>query len=202
MGSSGWEVRDFGTYSESSVDYPDIAIPVAEAVARGEGDYGVLICGTGIGMAITANKVKGVMAARLTDVFSAKMAKRHNRCNVVTLGGRLLGSELAKELLKTFFSEKFEGGRHERRLKKIRDYEEGKREEERETLLKELLDFLKEKKSQGVYLIPLSQIFERFKNHEKETVWDVLILGRKRNHILIYDNGDSLTVYLRKKHEK
>ncbi len=119
----GVEVVDFGTHGTDSVDYPDYAQAVAEAVARGEADYGVLICGTGIGMAITANKVPGIRAAAVSDVYSAKMSRAHNDANILCLGGRVVGPGLAIEILEAWLHTPFEGGRHVRRLEKIRRME-------------------------------------------------------------------------------
>lgn len=119
----GVEVVDFGTHGTDSVDYPDYARAVAEAVARGEADYGVLICGTGVGMAITANKVPGIRAAAVSDVYSAKMSRAHNDANILCLGGRVVGPGLAIEILEAWLHTPFEGGRHARRLEKIRRME-------------------------------------------------------------------------------
>ncbi len=119
----GVEVMDFGTHGTDSVDYPDYARAVAEAVARGEADYGVLICGTGVGMAITANKVPGIRAAAVSDVYSAKMSRAHNDANILCLGGRVVGPGLAIEILEAWLHTPFEGGRHARRLEKIRRME-------------------------------------------------------------------------------
>jgi ribose 5-phosphate isomerase B len=113
------QVLDFGTFSEESVDYPDFAFPAAEAVAGNIADLGILICGTGIGMAITANKVVGIRAANCTSTEMAEMARRHNNANVLTLGARITDLELAKEIVKTFLFTEFEGGRHMIRIEKI-----------------------------------------------------------------------------------
>ncbi len=121
--AQGVEVVDFGTHGPDSVDYPDYARVVAEAVARGEVDFGVLICGTGIGMAIAANKVPGIRAAAVSDVYSAKMSRAHNDANILCLGGRVVGPGLAIEILETWLRTPFEGGRHARRLEKIRQIE-------------------------------------------------------------------------------
>ncbi|MCS6936694.1 MAG: ribose 5-phosphate isomerase B [Candidatus Bipolaricaulota bacterium] len=120
----GHSVRDFGVFGPESVDYPDIAFMVAQAVASGDCERGILICGTGIGMAIAANKVKGVRAAACSDVYSAKMSRRDNDANVLCLGGRVVGPGLAAELVTTWLNESFEGGRHQRRVEKIRQREE------------------------------------------------------------------------------
>ena len=120
----GYQIQDFGTHSPDSVDYPDYAVQVAEAIASGKAERGVLICGTGIGMAMTANKVPGVRAALCSDLYTARMAREHNDANVLTLGGRLTGKELASEILEMFLKTEFAGGRHSRRVEKIREIEE------------------------------------------------------------------------------
>lgn len=114
----GYEVRDVGTHTSDSTDYPDYAHQVASAVAAGEG-LGLLVCGTGIGMSMTANRHPGVRAALCGDVFSAIMAREHNDANVICIGGRVVGPGLASEILKAFLGARFEGGRHERRVHKI-----------------------------------------------------------------------------------
>ncbi|MGB9866297.1 MAG: ribose 5-phosphate isomerase B [Bacillota bacterium] len=119
LGELGIEAVDFGTYSPDPVDYPDIARAVAEAVARGEFQRGILLCGTGIGMCIAANKVPGIRAALCHDVFSAKATRNHNDSNVLCMGGRVVGPGLAREIVKAWLSEGFDGGRHQRRLDKI-----------------------------------------------------------------------------------
>lgn len=122
--SKGVEYLDLGVSSEESVDYPDFAVQVAEKVSRGEVDAGILVCGTGIGMAIAANKFKGVRAAVVTDVYTAQMSKEHNNANVIALGGRVLDEAQAKEMVSAWLEAKYEGGRHERRLQKIKELEE------------------------------------------------------------------------------
>lgn len=117
------EYRDFGTFSAESVDYPDVAIPCAEAVARGEFDRGIIICGTGIGVCICANKVKGIRAALCHDTFSARMSRMHNDANVLTMGGRVIGPGLAADIVEEWLDAGFEGGRHQRRVEKISEYE-------------------------------------------------------------------------------
>jgi ribose 5-phosphate isomerase B len=117
--AKGVEVEDFGAKSEDSVDYPDFAEKVAKRVGRHEADYGVLVCGTGIGMAMTANKVPGVRAANCNDTLSAFYARSHNNANVLTLGGRLADISTARKIIDTWLETPFEGGRHERRVKKI-----------------------------------------------------------------------------------
>ena len=113
--------EDFGTDTEASVDYPDYARRVAEAVAAGAFERGILICGSGIGMAIAANKVRGVRAAPVTDVAAARLSREHNDANVLTLGARLLAPDRALEIVDAFLATPFEGGRHQRRIDKITD---------------------------------------------------------------------------------
>lgn len=120
----GHEVVDVGTHGEDSVDYPDYAAQVGEAVARGDADYGVLVCGTGLGMAIAANKVPGVRAVQASDPEMARMARLHNDANVVSLPGRYISVEQAEAVLEAFLGTAFEGGRHQRRLDKITALEE------------------------------------------------------------------------------
>ncbi|WP_018661200.1 ribose 5-phosphate isomerase B [Heyndrickxia acidiproducens] len=120
----GIDYEDFGCNCETSVDYPDYALPVAEKVAGGEFDRGILICGTGIGMCISANKVKGVRCALVHDVFSARATREHNDSNVLAMGERVIGAGLACEIVKTWLGTEYEGGRHARRLDKISHYEE------------------------------------------------------------------------------
>jgi ribose 5-phosphate isomerase B len=119
----GLELRDFGAFSEESCDYPDFALGVARAVASGECEYGILVCGTGIGMSIAANKVPGVRAALCGDCFSAEMTRRHNDANVLCLGARVTGAGLALKIAEIFLETAFEGGRHARRVAKIADME-------------------------------------------------------------------------------
>src|SRR5690554_6819311 len=120
----GFDIKDFGVNSPESVDYPDQASLVAKAVASGEFNRGIVICGTGIGISISANKVKGIRAALCGDVFSARMSREHNNANVLAMGGRVLGVDLAKEILSTYLKSEFQGGRHERRVNKIAEMEE------------------------------------------------------------------------------
>jgi ribose 5-phosphate isomerase B len=115
--------EDLGCECSSSVDYPDYAIPVAKRVASGEADFGILICGTGIGMSIAANKVKGIRCALVHDVFSAKMTREHNDTNILAMGERVIGPGLAREIAKTWLTTQFIGGRHENRICKITEYE-------------------------------------------------------------------------------
>ncbi|WP_251551775.1 ribose 5-phosphate isomerase B [Neobacillus muris] len=118
------EYVDFGCDCTTSVDYPDYALPVAEKVASGEFDRGILICGTGIGMTIAANKVKGIRCALCHDTFSAKMTRAHNDSNILAMGERVIGPGLAREIAQIWLTEEFEGGRHANRVGKISDYEE------------------------------------------------------------------------------
>lgn len=115
--------KDFGCYSTQSVDYPDIAKEVARAVVNGEYELGLLCCGTGIGISMAANKVKGVRAACCSDYFSAKYTRLHNNANILCMGGRVVGAGLACELLDVFIDTEFEGGRHAKRVAKIADIE-------------------------------------------------------------------------------
>ena len=121
---TGHQVLDFGTHSPDPVDYPDYALQVADSVANGKAERGVLVCGTGIGMAMAANKVPGVRAAFCPDPFTARLSREHNDANVLTLGGRLMGREMAIEILGIWLATAFEGGRHNPRIAKIREAEE------------------------------------------------------------------------------
>ena len=121
---AGYEVRDFGCYGAESVDYPDFAIPAAEAVASGAVDRGVLLCTTGIGVSISANKVKGVRCALCTDTMTARMTREHNDTNALAIGAGVVGENLAKEILFTWLDTPFSGApRHRRRIDKISAYE-------------------------------------------------------------------------------
>ncbi len=120
----GFEVIDKGTYSEERVDYPVYGEAVANAVASGEADKGIVICGTGIGISISANKVKGIRAALCTNEYMARMARKHNDANVLAFGARVLGIDVALGIVDEFFSTDFEGGRHERRVNLIKEIEE------------------------------------------------------------------------------
>jgi len=117
----GFEVEDVGTYSAVSVDYPEYAAKAIERLLHGEAERGILICGTGLGMSIAANRFPGIRATLCHEPFSAKMARLHNNANVLVLGGRLIGDGMAIEIVKTFLTTKFEGGRHERRLNLIEE---------------------------------------------------------------------------------
>ena len=117
--SMGCTFQDFGTNSTESSDYPDYAHAVSEAVASGKAEYGILVCGTGIGMAIVANKHDGIRASNVESVQAAQLARGHNDANVLALGARITPWEKAKEIIRTFLTTKFEGGRHQRRVDKI-----------------------------------------------------------------------------------
>ena len=119
----GAQVVDMGTYSTESVDYPVYGKKVADAVANGECDLGVVMCGTGIGISIAANKVKGIRAAVVTDEFMAEMTRRHNNANIIALGGRVITPEKAKSLVKAWYTAEFEGGRHQKRIDMITQIE-------------------------------------------------------------------------------
>jgi ribose 5-phosphate isomerase B len=121
LAESGHEVIDFGTDSERSCDYPDFAFPAAEAVILKEVEYAILICGTGTGMAITANRIPGIRAANCLNPEMAVLARSHNDANALAMGSRLISIENAKEIIKAFLETPFEGGRHERRIDKIHD---------------------------------------------------------------------------------
>jgi ribose 5-phosphate isomerase B len=120
----GLDVDDYGTDNGDSVDYPDFAEKVAAAVSRGDVELGILVCGTGIGMSIVANKFPGVRAALATDEFMAQMAKEHNNANVLVLGGRVLAKDLAVKMVNVWLDSTYEAGRHQRRLDKISRLEE------------------------------------------------------------------------------
>lgn len=121
---TGIEYKDFGTFSEDSVDYPDIALVVAEAVQRDDFERGVLCCGTGIGVAIAANKVSGIRAAQCHDTFSARAAREHNNANILTMGQRVIGPGLARDIVTVWLQAEFQGGRHARRVDKIGSIEQ------------------------------------------------------------------------------
>ena len=115
----GHEVKDFGTYTLDSCDYPDFAGPAAKAVASGECDKGIVLCTTGIGVSITANKVKGIRCALLSDVMSARMTRQHNDTNMMAIGAAVVGQMLALEIIDTWLGTDYEGGRHQRRIDKM-----------------------------------------------------------------------------------
>jgi ribose 5-phosphate isomerase B len=116
--------EDYGTDSADSVDYPDFAEKISREVLSGNVERGILICGTGIGMSISANKFPGIRAALCNDLFTAKMSRMHNDANVLVIGGRIVGDDLAKEIVRVWFDTQFEGGRHLCRLEKIKNIEE------------------------------------------------------------------------------
>ena len=120
----GHSYEDLGCYTTESVDYPDIAKKVAEAVTRGDFDYGILVCGTGIGMCIAANKVKGIRAALCHNVLGAQRARQHNDANIICLEGEGQTQDTVREIIDAFLNNKFEGGRHQQRLDKIRAMED------------------------------------------------------------------------------
>ena len=120
----GYEIMDCGTYTEDSCDYPDFAAKVCKEVVAGNVDKGILVCGTGIGISMAANKCKGIRAALVADVFSAKMAAEHNNANVICMGERTTGVGLAEMMVDTFLTTPFAGGRHQRRIDKIMALEE------------------------------------------------------------------------------
>ena len=122
---SDQEVKDFGIYEEGRVDYPDIAEVVCRSIVSGECEKGILLCGTGIGISIAANKIKGIRAAVCNEVYSAKMAKCHNNANVITLGGRVVGEDVALEIVSAWLDSEFMGGRHQERIDKITNLEKG-----------------------------------------------------------------------------
>jgi ribose 5-phosphate isomerase B len=119
----GYSFDDFGSDGFESVDYPDYAKIVAEKVSNGEYERGILLCGSGVGMAIVANKFPHVRAVQANDMYTAIMSKKHNDANILALAGRITGKELAKEIVKAWLETPFEGGRHERRIRKIKDIE-------------------------------------------------------------------------------
>ena len=125
LSERGIAYRDYGTYSEESCDYPDYGEAVGRAVASGECERGIVVCGTGIGISIAANKVRGVRCALCGDCFSAQMAREHNDANVLALGARVLGAGLALKIVDTFLDSAFAGGRHERRVAKLMAIEHG-----------------------------------------------------------------------------
>ncbi len=122
--SKGYKVIDEGTYSEDSVDYPDFAKKVANDLKGNAADFGILVCGTGIGMSIAANRIKGIRAALCLFPEMAKLARAHNNANILVLPGRLIGPELANWIVEAFLSESFQGGRHEKRIQKLEGLDE------------------------------------------------------------------------------
>lgn len=119
MKNQGYEVVDFGTYNEDSCDYPDYAVKAARAVASGDCEKGVVVCGTGIGVSMTCNKVHGIRCALCHDVFSAKATRTHNDANMLAMGQRVIGEGLAVEILNAWLNTEFEGGRHVQRIEKM-----------------------------------------------------------------------------------
>ena len=123
LDEKGVEYKDFGCYDESSIDYPDIAEVVCKSINDGESENGILVCGTGIGISIAANKIDGIRAAHCHDVYSAEMTKRHNNANVICMGGRVIGRELAFKIIDAWLGAEFEAGRHQTRIDKIHNLE-------------------------------------------------------------------------------
>jgi ribose 5-phosphate isomerase B len=121
----GYELKDFGTFGTQPVDYPDFGIKVAESVSRGECEKGLLFCATGVGISISANKVKGIRAAVCSEPYSAKLSREHNNTNILALGSRVVGIGLAKMIVDIWLNTAFDGGRHARRVDKITQYENG-----------------------------------------------------------------------------
>ena len=119
----GHEVSDLGTTTPAPVDYPEYALKVAKAVASAEFERGIILCGTGIGVSIMANKVKGIRCALCHDIYTARISREHNDANVLALGGRILKKELACDILETWLNTNFEGGRHQRRIEQIAEFE-------------------------------------------------------------------------------
>ena len=124
----GHEVVDYGTNSSESCDYPIYGEKVARAVAAGEVEKGILICGTGLGISLAANKVEGIRAVVCSEPFTAKMSRAHNDCNILAFGARVVGAELAKMIVDTWLNTEFEGGRHQRRVDQIMDIERRNKE--------------------------------------------------------------------------
>lgn len=121
--SLGYEVKDFGTCSDDRVDYCDFGFAVGEHVAKGDCERGIIFCGTGVGISISANKVKGIRAVVCSEPYTAKLSREHNNTNILSLGARVVGIELAKMIIEIWLKTPFEGGRHQTRLDKIRAYE-------------------------------------------------------------------------------
>jgi ribose 5-phosphate isomerase B len=124
--SAGYAVDDVGTRSEESVDYPDFAAAVGQRVAEGRDNFGILVCGTGIGMSIAANKIGGIRAALAHDTLTARMAREHNDANVLTLGARIVGPAECLEIVPEFLAASFAGGRHQRRVQEIAELEQAR----------------------------------------------------------------------------
>ena len=119
----GYDILDIGTNSEESVDYPDYGKNAGLKIINGEADLGIIMCGSGIGISIAANKVKGIRAALCHDIYTAKMCKMHNNANIMVMGGRIVGKGLAIEMVETYLNTEFEGGRHQKRVDKIHEIE-------------------------------------------------------------------------------
>jgi len=127
---NGYDVNDIGVHNTNSVDYPDYGKSAAEIVAKNEADKGIIICGTGIGISIAANKVKGIRCALCTNEYMAKMSRMHNDANMLAMGNRVIGHGVALDIVDVWLSTPFEGGRHENRVKKIMEIEKNNKEEE------------------------------------------------------------------------
>lgn len=123
LAEKGYEVQDFGTFGKKRVDYCDFGFRVGEAVASGACEKGLVFCGTGVGISISANKVRGIRAVVCSEPYSARLSREHNDSNILALGARVVGIELAKMIIDTWLSAKFEGGRHQDRIHKIAEYE-------------------------------------------------------------------------------
>ena len=123
LGGLGYQCLDFGTHTSESVNYPEYALLAANSVVNGECERGILICGTGIGLGIAANKVRGIRCAICSDCYSAKLSREHNNTNMIALGARVVGPELAKMIIKTWLDSEFEGGRHQVRVDQIANIE-------------------------------------------------------------------------------
>ena len=121
--SHNFKMNHFGTHTTERMDYPEIAFKVSEMVANGTYDQGILVCGTGLGMSLAANKVKGIRAVVCSEPYSANMAIKHNNANILCLGSRVIGTEMAKMILDAWFNSKYENGRHQNRVKMIENYE-------------------------------------------------------------------------------
>ncbi len=119
----GFNITDVGCYDTKSVDYPDIAVSACAKVTSGECSWGVLVCGTGIGISIAANKIDGIRCALVSNEYSAEMTKRHNNANMLAFGGRVTGPDLAKNIIDAYIAAEFEGGRHQSRIDKIKGLE-------------------------------------------------------------------------------
>lgn len=125
LSKKGLDILDLGTDSIDSVDYPDFALKAVDAILNKKADRGIIMCGTGIGISITANRFPGIRAALCWDPFTAKLSRQHNDANILVMGGRIIGPELAKEIVEIWLSTEFDGGRHERRIKKIDEIAKG-----------------------------------------------------------------------------